>query len=198
MAIQLQKLKNEREKRLSKLLKDAESNYASQIAANDYAPPRNLYENSPGINYKPAAPLRNVYAQGNSANKADGIYPPSANEIQAALLPRERSKENLGAQQPVMNKRYGGAQNVVEQGRIESQRLLMERYQRVNNDLKAQQPSELRNNNQNYYAHYYNNINYNAPQANLQYQKPQEVVSRQAYIPMSQKGTRPLRPYPVV
>lgn len=66
-----------------------------------------------------------------------------------------------------MNKRYGNAQNIVEQGRIESQRMLMERYNRVNNEPinqnQQQQPSVMRNSNdnsQNYYARYYNHNNY--------------------------------------
>lgn len=44
-------------------------------------------------------PLRNVY-QPNTASDVNllnkgGIYPPSANEIQAAMLPRTRSKDSL-------------------------------------------------------------------------------------------------------
>lgn len=62
-----------------------------------------------------------------------GIYPPSANEIHAAMLPRTRSKDSIALQNNLKN-RYGGAANIVEQGRIESQRLLMERYQRLNVD----------------------------------------------------------------
>ena len=85
VAIQLQRLKNEREKRLSKLMKDAESNYQSQIQANDYAPPRNLYESNPPLPLKNQAPLRAVYANGISQDaqlqKANAMYPPSANEI---------------------------------------------------------------------------------------------------------------------
>ena len=58
------------------------------------------------------------------------IYPPSANEIQAAMLPREKS----GEQMHVGANKYGNVQNVIEQGRIESQRMLIDRYQRgVNN-----------------------------------------------------------------
>ena len=46
------------------------------------------------------------------------------------MLPREKS----GEQMHVGANKYGNVQNVIEQGRIESQRMLIDRYQRgVNN-----------------------------------------------------------------
>lgn len=57
--------------------------------------------------------------------------PPSVNEL-SHLLPRSHSKDSLHLKNNLVNNRYGGGANsIVEAGRVESQRLLMERYRRI-------------------------------------------------------------------
>lgn len=58
--------------------------------------------------------------------------PPSQAEMNAHM-PRTRSKDSVPTMQNNLhNNRYGSAaSSVVEQGRLESQRLLMERYRRI-------------------------------------------------------------------
>lgn len=55
--------------------------------------------------------------------------PPSINEM-SHLLPRTRSKDSLQPSYYQQNK-YANAANIIEQGRLESQRMLMERYKRI-------------------------------------------------------------------
>jgi hypothetical protein len=50
------------------------------------------------------------------------MLPPSASE----LIVREKQNDILGNRN-----KYGGVSNVVEQGRLESQKALMERYRRI-------------------------------------------------------------------
>lgn len=91
-------------------------------------------------------PLRNAYP----SSKADlqNIMPPSAGEIQAALLPRNYSRDHIALQNKIQQ-RYSNAASIVEQGRIESQRLLMERNARPDSNIVSGEGKP------NYYAHYY-------------------------------------------
>lgn len=85
-----------------------------------------------------------------------------------------------------LRNRYGGAQSIVEQGRIESQRLLMERYRRIElgqNEIGGSGLDNIKSNRPNYYAHYYAGGVPPSQQQNMRHQ----------YIPMSQKGQRPHR-----
>lgn len=63
------------------------------------------------------------------------LMPPSQNEMGSlgSQVPRTRSKDSMPTMQHNLhNNRYGSAaSSVVEAGRLESQRLLMERYRRI-------------------------------------------------------------------
>lgn len=83
-----------------------------------------------------------------------------------------------------LRNRYAGAQSIVEQGRIESQRLLMERYRRIEQaDVSPSGVDSKKSGRANYYAHYY--------AGGVPPSQPQNP--RHQYIPMSQKGQRPHR-----
>jgi hypothetical protein len=61
--------------------------------------------------------------------------------------------------------------------------MLIDRYNRQQENSALKQPPQ-----QNYYAHYYNHQNYQ-PAQQAQYR----VAPERQYIPMSQKGNRPVR-----
>jgi hypothetical protein len=100
------------------------------------------------------------------------MLPPSANEI-SALIPRSQSKDAL----PMVSRqqqKYGGAMSVVKQGRIESQRMLMERYRRIDGQPEASS-ADTRPKRANYQMQYY---------AGGKPVAPEDQQQRQ-YIPMS-------------
>jgi len=69
------------------------------------------------------------------------------------MIPRARSKDSLV---PLSNnlrevyKQMGGAQNVVQMGRIESQRLLQENYRKIDPNSHGYQPVNMKKQNQQY------------------------------------------------
>lgn len=89
---------------------------------------------------------------------------------------------------------------VIEAGRQESQRLLMERYRRIdvsNQDISAD-PRRNRSKYVNSAAHNYNHYNSESIGGSMPPEigatRGQQVIdSSRQYIPMSQKGTRPIQ-----
>ena len=53
------------------------------------------------------------------------------------ILPRARSKDSINLVNNLRDQYKGNVQNVVEMGRIESQRLLLENYQRLDHNRQA-------------------------------------------------------------